>query len=272
VLLPGGLTLMLSELPPLPNISRVSLDLAALQRSLLASPPPDVSALYAELQNLWLEVPLNLEQPTYTVLKPLRAAPADDHKVDYEIRRYAAYAVALTELPSAVELDADGALAADAMGSGFGKLAGYIFGANEANRTLAMTMPVETVAAPKAGANGTMAFYLGPSSAAGSFPEPADGNVRVQVVPARTVAVVRFAGFATTGAVERTRRALGAQLAQDGVNVRKQPLSVLQYNPPYTLPHRRRNELAVPVDFADPAETARGEAGAMNILDELYDV
>ena len=93
------------------------------------------------------------------------------------------------------------------------------------------------------------------------------------MVPARTVAVARFAGFATTGAVERTRAALSLQLALDGVRtLKRRAPSVLQYNPPYTLPHRRRNELAIGVEYASPALVARGEVGAMHILDELYDI
>ena len=66
------------------------------------------------------------------------------------------------------------------------------------------------------------------------------------------MAVRRFTGFVTEGEVARQKDALLSSLGIDGVEVdvphgRPVPHIVLQYNPPYTVPIVRRNEIAVPV-------------------------
>jgi hypothetical protein len=73
----------------------------------------------------------------------------------------------------------------------------------------------------------------------------------VDVPPAR-VAVAKFTGFVTDGEVQRQKDALLSSLAIDGVEVDAPhgavvPHIVFQYNPPYTIPIVRRNEIAIPV-------------------------
>jgi hypothetical protein len=66
------------------------------------------------------------------------------------------------------------------------------------------------------------------------------------------LAVARFTGFVTDGEVSRQKDALLNALAIDQVEIdvphgKPVPYFIFQYNPPYTLPIIRRNEIAIPV-------------------------
>ncbi len=65
-------------------------------------------------------------------------------------------------------------------------------------------------------------------------------------MPERTVAVIAFSGWATGGKVERFSRELLSTLEENGIEVTGTP-GLNQYNPPWTPPFMRRNEIAVEV-------------------------
>ena len=70
-------------------------------------------------------------------------------------------------------------------------------------------------------------------------------------IDVRGILFVAFAGIATPEEVERQRERLAAALAEtDAVAADGEEYTVLQYNAPYTIPWRRRNELVVPVTRA----------------------
>ena len=183
------------------------------------------------------------EQPTYQVLETI------DGQV--EIRRYPLRLAA--ETPVGAQDDQP------ARDAAFRTLFAYISGANEAQSEIAMTAPVETGAsgeeitmtvpvettAPDGGRE-IMRFFLPASYTAATAPEPTDPKVRIVEIPAMTLAVLRFSGFWD----EETLRARGTELlaALDGSDWRPaRTPSALFYDPPWTLPFLRRNEVAVPV-------------------------
>ena len=96
-----------------------------------------------------------------------------------------------------------------------------------------------------------MGFFVpSPYDDAGSAPPPADGSgVAVVQAEARTLAVcTSFAGYATDGECARQLEKLLAALDRDGVTSADGAAgkySVLQYNPPQTLPFLRRKGSAV---------------------------
>jgi glycosyltransferase involved in cell wall biosynthesis len=96
-----------------------------------------------------------------------------------------------------------------------------------------------------------MSFVLPTEYSAASAPAPTDEQVRLEQIPLQTLAVVDFTGFATDGEIARQREKLLSQLKADGVQLivdsTTDAFSVFQYDPPYTLPWLRRNELAIPV-------------------------
>jgi hypothetical protein len=149
---------------------------------------------------------------------------------------------------------------APGFGAAFRRLFDYISGENEGAQSVEMTAPVATqgatvsMTAPvRTGSDGdevTMAFYLPASYTPETAPVPTDPAVRLVVEPPRTVAVRRFSWYATEGRVERERRRLLDGLANRGLEPRGD-VAVLQYDPPWTPPFLRTNEVAVDVNAGD---------------------
>merc|ERR1712085_245167 len=78
------------------------------------------------------------------------------------------------------------------------------------------------------------------------------GAVKIEEIPPATLAVAKFTGFVTDGEVARQKDALMTCLEIDGIELDVPHASVvphviLQYNPPYTIPILRRNEIGIPV-------------------------
>lgn len=168
---------------------------------------------------------------------------------DVEIRRYAPRIAAETTVPGD---------AASARGEGFRRLAGYIFGGNQGRIRIDMTAPVAQSVAPPgariamtapvaqapAAAGWVIRFFL-PAGLANP-PKPNDDRVRIVPTPAETVAVLRFSGLATDAAIAAQRATLLATLADTRYRAVGDPVTWF-YDPPWTLPPLRRNEVAVPV-------------------------
>jgi len=197
--------------------------------------------LVKEAGNIFAETPAGFKGPPYTVVKQTE---------NYEIRDYAGYSVASTNMAPAGEIYNMDDLAQT--GSAFNSLAAYLFGANRDSKAMDMTTPVTTTM------SGEMRFYL----AEDIIPDPLEqdesksvyetGNILIQEIPPARLAVRRFTGFVTSGEIARQKEALLAALELDEVELdvahgRTVGHVIFQYNPPYTIPVIRRNEIAVPV-------------------------
>lgn len=178
------------------------------------------------------------EEPPFTVQRRIG---------EVEIRRYGPRVAAET------------AIAADeekARNEGFRRLARYIFGGNQASAKIAMTAPVaqqqgEKIAmtAPVAAQRGTggewvIRFFMPAEHTLETLPTPNDERVHLVTVPEETVAVLRFSGLATPEAVAERTGELLAALRADGLTPQGDPVTWF-YDPPWTIPFRRRNEVAV---------------------------
>ena len=220
-----------------------------------------------EASNVFSETPVGLQEPPYTVV--LTAG------TEYEIRDYPEYTVATTTMTDSRLSESDAASSSPLIvssltdqGVAFNTLASYIFGSNAENRVLDMTTPVTTTM------SGEMRFYI-PDAVVPPEPlrqdatttttalynaNPGNGKIRLERLPAARLAVRRFTGFCTPGEILRQKEALLSALALDpNVEVdvpHGQTVGhiVLQYNPPYTLPVIRRNEIAVPVTILSMEE------------------
>ncbi len=145
-----------------------------------------------------------------------------------------------------------------AANKGFELLAGYIFGGNARRQGIAMSAPVTQaqegekipMTAPVTqteGAEGWVVRFIMPAGATPeSLPVPNDGRVHLAVLPAGRVAVVRFSGWALSGAVAARTGALRGWMARRGLAARG-PATLAQYNPPWTLWFLRRNEVMISV-------------------------
>ncbi|KAL3917311.1 MAG: hypothetical protein SGILL_004774 [Bacillariaceae sp.] len=187
-----------------------------------------------EARNVFLETPEGLKEPPYKVVESCDL---------YEVRDYEGYSVASTAMATSSD---SASMEGVAAGQAFNVLASYLFGDNEESKEMSMTTPVTTTS------SGEMMFYLEPT--VGEYPKPAENDLDIDImeIPAARLAVRKFTGFVTDGEVARQKDTLLQALEMDGVELDVPhgaivPHVVFQYNPPYTLPIVRRNEIAVPV-------------------------
>jgi SOUL heme-binding protein len=176
----------------------------------------------------------NVEQPKYTTL-------SSDGSI--EIREYAPLVAA--------EVKVTGDRSA-AIRAGFRTIAAYIFGANKPRTKIAMTAPVEqqsqTIAmtAPVTqqsdGRDWTVRFIMPASWTMETLPEPSDPRVNLVPIPQRRMAVIRFSGWATDALIATKTAELRAFLSQRKFHAVGEPVLAF-YNPPWTLPFLRRNEV-----------------------------
>ena len=189
------------------------------------------------------------EEPAYQVL-------LEDGAI--QIRQYEAYAVAETTVNEPFEAATE---------TGFRRLFDYITGANRGSSEIVMTAPVfigpqeiEMTApvfiAPKmeGGAPGShetggwrIAFVLPKGMTAAMAPAPTDARITLRDVLARRVAVIRFAGWLRGPEAEIHRRELAAWLEARGLT-HAEDWQMAGYNPPWTLPFLRRNEVIGTLD------------------------
>ena len=163
-----------------------------------------------------------IEEPVYQVEKAWEAE-------QIEIRAYAPRVMAVTGMDE----DTDG---------GFRVLAGYIFGGNAAEEKIAMTAPVQQSMAGEK----EMAFMMPAEYALEDLPEPEDQRVSFREAPAYTAGVIRFSGWASAEKADEKWQQLRGFLIAEGIDITGEP-TLNQYNPPWTLPFMRRNEIIVPV-------------------------
>lgn len=195
-----------------------------------------VDTLQTEVRNIFKSMPEGLQSPEYSVLSSTR---------DYEIRKYQGYSVCRTSVDDSEDVKAVNMMDPMVGGENFNELAGYIFGKNRENDELAMTVPVITQ-------KNTMEFVLADGLTADTAPAPLSNKVSLADIPTQILAVRSFKGFATDGEVRRQREALEDALLADSIEFDNLSLKVAQYNPPYTLPWLRRNEVSLKVAITEP--------------------
>jgi hypothetical protein len=165
-----------------------------------------------------------------------------------ELRQYRAYLVATTWHAGDY---------ASASNAGFRRLFHYISGHNHSQHKLAMTAPVLqqnvptgdtiTMTAPVLQAQEqqgwSMSFVMPARSTMDTLPRPLDDTITLHEVPAASVAVWCYSWGTSAEKITRLGRALLRWIAtQKGYEVVSQPRSA-RYNPPFTLPFLRRNEI-----------------------------
>ncbi|WCJ28401.1 SOUL heme-binding family protein [Euphorbia peplus] len=194
---------------------------------------------------------ITVETPKYELLK---STP------EYEIRKYLpAVAAEFTYDPSQMKGKKDG---------GFMVLANYIGAVGNPQNTktepIAMTAPVITktggekiaMTAPVITKEGaaeddklvTMQFLL-PSkyTKAEEAPKPTDERVMIREEGERKYGVVKFGGVASDNVVEEKVEMLKKSLERDGYKVTGKFI-LARYNPPWTLPPLRTNEVMIPIE------------------------
>ncbi len=125
----------------------------------------------------------------------------------------------------------------------FRKLAGFIFGGNENNESIAMTSPVHMDVQES---TATMSFVMPADYNPGNLPRPKDADVKIVSQPEEYVAALTFGGFASDRGIEKYADQLAVALQAAGIAYNGH-FRFLGYNPPFQL-FGRRNEIIVSVN------------------------
>lgn len=180
----------------------------------------------------------NEEQPHYTVLMK------QDNK---EIRKYSSYIVAKTTVNGSFK---------EAQKKGFRILAGYIFGKNKSKQKIQMTSPVVQIPdnekismtapvvitqdQPKAW---TMTFSMPSKFTLETLPTPTDEKVKLEKIEEKIMGVLTFSGFWSESKNENMANELKEWIKKLNEYQISSTAMFAGYNPPWTLPFLRRNEM-----------------------------
>lgn len=186
---------------------------------------------------------------------------------NFELRQYAPMLVAET----LVDGDMD-----DAGSTGFRRIADYIFGNNQVqtstgsakiamtapvtmepqSQKIAMTAPVALMPAESMGASKQwrVHFVMPSQYNMNTIPTPKNPDVKLREIPGKLFAVSSFTGFNTQTRVQAKTDELNVWIGQKNLKVLSQA-QLARYDPPWTLPMFRRNEVMIEVE--DTKEQAK---------------
>jgi hypothetical protein len=181
----------------------------------------------------------DVEQPKYELVE------SDGH---IEIRDYAPMIVAEAEVSGDRE---------KAIGEGFRLIANYIFGNNLSSAKVPMTAPViqqtsEKIAmtAPVTqqgdGNSWRVRFIMPARYTMDTLPQPRNPAVKLRQIAAKRFAVIRFSGLAGEDSLKRRTDEL-MQFVRSRKLVAVSAPSYAFYNPPWTLPFMRHNEVMIEI-------------------------
>jgi hypothetical protein len=183
------------------------------------------------------------EEPKYTLIE--KSEP-------FELRSYAPKILA--EVTVEGDLDA-------ASNQGFRLIAAYIFGQNQPSEKIAMTVPVAVEErAPKSvriamtapvniessAGKWTVSFVMPSEYTMESLPKPLNPRVQLRQIPAVKRAVIVFTGFNSENKVAEKTLELEEWMRSKNLQAVGVP-RFARYNPPWSIPFMRRNEILIPV-------------------------
>lgn len=170
----------------------------------------------------------SVETAPYRVLK-------SDSQQKIELRYYERLVLVSTPMVGGMDSGKNGA---------FYKLFGYISGKNTQGSEIAMTAPVfmgDAIEQP------TMSFALPTSYTLDTAPTPQDPDVKLYEVIDYTVAVITFNGVLKRGNIDKHKALLETWIESEGYKI-KGAYKAAGYNPPFTIPALRRNEVLIPIE------------------------
>lgn len=142
----------------------------------------------------------------------------------------------------------------------FYKLFDYISGKNTERSKIAMTAPVfldntgveipmtAPVFMQDTAEQSTMSFVLPASLTLDTAPLPQDPGVKLHEMTDYTAAVITFSGVLERDNIEKHKMLLQTWIESKGYKITG-PYKAAGYNPPFTIPALRRNEVLIPVNM-----------------------
>ena len=152
----------------------------------------------------------------------------------FEIRQYKYLLLASTPTPSGLENAS----------TPFYKLFGYISGKNDKTEKIAMTAPV--FMKQTEGVTDEMSFVLPINFSLAGAPKPNDTSVKLEEINDYRVAVISFSGSLSQASIVKHQTLLRNWIANRGLSIKGEARAA-GYNPPFTLPFLRRNEIIISV-------------------------
>jgi hypothetical protein len=188
---------------------------------------------------LWGPIVSNVEQPKYRVV---------ESSGNIEIRDYPPMIVAEVDVPGERR---------DAIRKGFRIIADYIFGNNTIAQKVPMTAPVTqqhsekiamTAPVTQQGDGNTwkVRFVMPSNYTLETLPEPNNPAIELKEFAAKQFAVIRFSGISGEDRLQRYTKELNQFTSARGLTPLSEPIYAF-YNPPWTLPFLRRNEVMVEI-------------------------
>jgi len=181
----------------------------------------------------------NVEQPKYTVIRS---------ENNIELREYAPMLIAEVEVSGKRK---------EAINQGFKMLADYIFGNNVSKTKIEMTAPVTSelneklaMTAPVMqqgqGDKWKVRFVMPAGYSIDTLPKPNSSSVNLISIPAKHFVAIRFSGLAGEDNIQHHTEELKAYISEQNLKTIGSPVLAF-YNPPWTLPILRRNEVMIEV-------------------------
>jgi SOUL heme-binding protein len=183
------------------------------------------------------------EEPQFSVLE--KTPP-------FELRSYAPMILAEVKVEGDLE---------EASGQGFRLIAAYIFGQNQVSEKIAMTTPVAIEGQTPKSAKIAMTTPVSIEANAGQWivsfvmpaqytmenlPKPLNSKVQLRQISAVKRAVISFSGFYNANKVAERTLELEEWMKTKNLQAASAP-KFARYNPPWTLPFMRRNEIMIDV-------------------------
>ncbi len=181
----------------------------------------------------------NTEQPDYKLLQS---------EENIEIRDYAPMILAEVEISGKRK---------EAISEGFKVLADYIFGNNTSNKKMGMTPPVTNEISEKIPMTAPVIqekyrdkwkirFVMPKKYHLETLPKPNSKDVVLISLPARRFAVIYFSGLADDENIKMHTEELKAYILAEKLKRLGEPIFAF-YNPPWTPPLLRRNEIMIEI-------------------------
>ena len=204
-----------------------------------------VAILWTSTLLIFSNAAMSIEEPKFTLL---------EKEQSFELRTYQPKLIA--------EVFVDGDMS-EASSKGFKLIADFIFGNNTAqsgkSEKISMTAPVAiktsaekiSMTAPvglQQSNDGWRVYFVMPSQySLQTLPKPNNPQVTIKAMPGQKFAVVRFSGLVGEEKMHMKLTELNQWIKRKNFKVLSNP-ELARYNPPWTLPFLRRNELMVEVE------------------------
>ena len=194
--------------------------------------------------NIFFNPAMATEEPEFKLIS---------EEAEFQIREYDPKIIAQVE----VEGDFD-----EASSMGFKLLADYIFGNNLLDGTskkISMTTPVEmtplaenllmtsSILDDQVNNKWSINFIMPQEFSLDTLPKPNNSQVNIIEVPKEKYAVIVFSGLIRESSYAEKVELLSNYLEENSFK-QKSAIKIARYNPPWTLPFFRRNELMVRID------------------------